>query len=102
MEKKAFQQTLPKKRISAGCLFFDEKGRLLVVNPTYKETWEIPGGVVERNESPREAIIREVSEELGVPVEKAKLIFIDSVRKSLDASLNGGERVGIFPPVGGG
>ncbi len=65
MDRKTFQQTLPKKRISAGCLFFDEHNRLLVVNPTYKETWEIPGGVVEQNESPRDAVIREVSEELG-------------------------------------
>jgi ADP-ribose pyrophosphatase YjhB (NUDIX family) len=65
MEKKAYQETLPKKRISAGCLFFDDRGRLLVVNPTYKDTWEIPGGVVEENESPREAVIREVVE--GMP-----------------------------------
>lgn len=40
--------------------------------------------------------------ELGVPLEKARLIFIDNVRKSLDSTLNGGERVGVFPPVGGG
>lgn len=41
-------------------------------------------------------------EELGVPLKKVRLIFIDSVRKSLDTPLNGGERVGVFPPVGGG
>ena len=39
---------------------------------------------------------------LGVPEEKAKLIFIDGVKVNLMATLNGGERVGIFPPVGGG
>lgn len=46
--------------------------------------------------------IRNLLQELGVPVELAKLIFVDSVRSSLDTPLAGGERVGIFPPVGGG
>jgi 8-oxo-dGTP pyrophosphatase MutT (NUDIX family) len=77
MDRKAFQETLPKKRISAGCLFFDEKGRLLVVNPTYKETWEIPGGVVEKNESPRETVVREVYEELGLFCQPVRLLGVD-------------------------
>ena len=46
--------------------------------------------------------IRAVLESLEVPVKHAKLIFVDSVRASLDTVLAGGERVGIFPPVGGG
>ncbi len=41
-------------------------------------------------------------DQLNVPPEKAKLIFIDGVKADLSATLNGGERVGIFPPVGGG
>lgn len=39
---------------------------------------------------------------LNIPVAKAHLIFIDGIKQSLDARLNGGERVGIFPPVAGG
>lgn len=77
LERKAFQQTLPQKRISAGCLFFDKQNRLLVVNPTYKETWEIPGGVVEQNESPLNAVQREVFEELGLSVKPKRLLCID-------------------------
>ena len=77
MERKAYQQSLPRKRMSAGCLFFDERGRLLVVNPTYKETWEIPGGVVEQNESPREAAIREIAEELGLDCRPERLLCVD-------------------------
>jgi len=41
-------------------------------------------------------------EKLNIPPEKAKLIFIDGVKAELNATLKGGERVGIFPPVGGG
>ncbi len=46
--------------------------------------------------------VRGLLEELGIPEEEAKLVFIDSVKHGLDSKLLGGERVGIFPPVGGG
>jgi sulfur-carrier protein len=41
-------------------------------------------------------------EKLGIPINEAKLIFINGVKCELTSSLHGGERVGIFPPVGGG
>jgi len=40
--------------------------------------------------------------QLGIPKEQVKLIFINGIKADLSAVLNGGERVGIFPPVGGG
>lgn len=46
--------------------------------------------------------IRNLLEQLNIPQEKAKLIFIDGIKSSLSSTLSGGERVGIFPPVGGG
>ena len=46
--------------------------------------------------------IRSLLEQLNLPEEKAKLIFIDGIKVNLSSTLNGGERVGIFPPVGGG
>ncbi len=77
MDRKAYQRTLPRKRMSAGVLFFNKKGQLLVVNPTYKETWEIPGGSVEANESPRQAAEREVGEELGLALPPLALLGVD-------------------------
>lgn len=70
---------LPKKRVGAGVLIVDEKLRTLLVEPTYKETWEVPGGMVELNESPREAARRECFEELGFHVEIGRLLVIDWV-----------------------
>ena len=46
--------------------------------------------------------IRTLLEQLELPENKAKLIFVDGVKAELTTILQGGERVGIFPPVGGG
>ena len=46
--------------------------------------------------------IRALLKKLNVPEEKAKLVFIDGAQADLFSTLQGGERVGIFPPVGGG
>jgi sulfur-carrier protein len=48
------------------------------------------------------ATVLSVIEKLGIPAQEAKLIFINGVKGDLTTPLNGGERVGIFPPVGGG
>ena len=47
-----FYKSLPTKHVGAGCLFCDDLGRVLLVNPVYKDPWEIPGGGVEIDESP--------------------------------------------------
>ena len=58
---------LPRIPASAGALIFDGRGRLLIANPTYKEHWTIPGGIMEADgETPWEACQREVREEVGL------------------------------------
>jgi 8-oxo-dGTP diphosphatase len=63
--------------VAAGVLFNDGNGRVLLVNPTYKDGWEIPGGYVEVGESPRAAAIREVKEELGLDIQVHDLLVLD-------------------------
>ena len=46
--------------------------------------------------------IRTLLQQIDLPENKAKLIFIDGVKAELTTVLKGGERIGIFPPVGGG
>nr|WP_298460692.1 NUDIX hydrolase [uncultured Cellulomonas sp.] len=65
------------RRPGAGVLFRDDTGRVLLVKPTYKDGWEIPGGYVEKGESPRAAAIREVSEELGAHLDVTDLLVSD-------------------------
>jgi 8-oxo-dGTP diphosphatase len=53
-------------RVSSGAVFFDAEGRVLLVNPTYKDYWNLPGGGVDAGETPYAACVREVREELGL------------------------------------
>jgi len=63
---------------SAGALIFDPDGRLLILKPTYKSGWTIPGGVMEADgETPWEACRREVREECGLEVHRGRLICVD-------------------------
>jgi 8-oxo-dGTP pyrophosphatase MutT (NUDIX family) len=63
---------------SAGALIFDHAGRLLILKPTYKSGWTIPGGVMEPDgETPWQACRREVREECGIDVHAARLACVD-------------------------
>ncbi|WP_233412294.1 NUDIX domain-containing protein [Nucisporomicrobium flavum] len=71
--------TLPRKRMGAGVVLSDASGRVLLVEPTYKPYWEIPGGAVEADESPYAAAAREVEEELGLTLRPGRLLVTDWV-----------------------
>ena len=70
---------MTKKRVGSGVAIVDENLRILLVEPTYKDTWEVPGGMVELDESPRQGARRECLEELGLNVEIGRLLVIDWV-----------------------
>ena len=74
-----YTATLPRKRMGAAVLFTDPEGRILIVEPTYKDYWEIPGGVVEADESPYDAAARELKEELDLSVPPGRLLVVDWV-----------------------
>jgi 8-oxo-dGTP diphosphatase len=76
-----YTATLPRKRMASGVLFTDRAGRVLLVEPTYKDYWEIPGGCVEPDESPHAAAAREVQEELGLRVKPGRLLVVDWVAR---------------------
>jgi 8-oxo-dGTP diphosphatase len=69
---------LPAIPVSAGALIFDRARRLLILKPTYKSGWTIPGGVMEADgETPWEACQREVREECGIEVRGGRLACVD-------------------------
>jgi 8-oxo-dGTP diphosphatase len=76
---------VPRIPASAGALIFDRRGRLLVLNPTYKPRWTIPGGQVEANgETPWEACRRETLEECGLDLAIGRLVCVDFLRPRPD------------------
>ena len=68
---------LPRKRAISQMLVRDGDGRVLLCQLTYKQDWDLPGGVVEVSESPQLAVSREVEEELGLTVPAGRLLLTD-------------------------
>lgn len=71
--------SLARKRVGATAFIRDEEGRVLIVNPVYKPMWDLPGGAVEADESPRAACRREVAEELGLDRWPGRVLAVDWV-----------------------
>jgi 8-oxo-dGTP diphosphatase len=63
--------------VAAGALITAEDGRVLLVKPSYKPLWEIPGGMVEAGETPARGLEREIAEELGIAVPAGPLLVAD-------------------------
>jgi ADP-ribose pyrophosphatase YjhB (NUDIX family) len=76
-----YEARLPRKRIAAGVLIRDRANpsRMLLVEPTYKPEWEIPGGIVEDGESPWAGASRELREELGLTIQLGRILVVDYV-----------------------
>ena len=71
---------LPRKRGIGQMLIRDTttpEPRVLLCELTYKQDWDLPGGVVEVGESPREAVSREVEEELALTIPAGPLLLTD-------------------------
>lgn len=48
------------------------------------------------------ATVGELLDGLGVPADEVKMIFLNGLHAGREASLKEGDRLGVFPPVGGG
>jgi ADP-ribose pyrophosphatase YjhB (NUDIX family) len=68
-----------RKRVSVDALIRDQQGRILLVNPTYKPDWDVPGGMVEENEPLTTALERELTEELSITPTVGPLLCVEWV-----------------------
>jgi 8-oxo-dGTP diphosphatase len=61
----------------AACVLIDADGRVLIARRPEGRSlaglWEFPGGKIEAQESPEDALVRELREELGIAVDLASL-----------------------------
>ena len=63
--------------MAAAAMFLNEQNEILIVKPIYRELWLLPGGIVEEGESPGQAYMREVKEELGLDITAGRLLCVD-------------------------
>ncbi|MFF9277321.1 NUDIX domain-containing protein [Streptomyces griseosporeus] len=78
----AYIASLPRVLAGAAALFRDAEGRVLLVEPNYREGWALPGGTIESDdgETPREGARRETLEEIGLDRPLGRLLAVDWVR----------------------
>ena len=62
--------------LGASAIIVDAQRRVLLCHRMDMDFWNLPGGRVEHNETPWQAVIREVKEEVGVDVVVTKFIGI--------------------------
>ncbi|MEU3311567.1 NUDIX hydrolase [Streptomyces sp. NPDC006662] len=77
MSENEHEAKMAHPRMAAGALFFDDADRVLLVEPVYKDYRDIPGGYVEHGESPLQACVREIHEELGIKPAIGRLLVVD-------------------------
>ncbi|MGR6973709.1 NUDIX domain-containing protein [Streptomyces cynarae] len=77
----AYIASLPRVLSGAAALFRDAEGRVLLVEPNYREGWALPGGTIESDdgETPRQGARRETLEEIGLDREPGRLLAVDWV-----------------------
>ncbi|SDN25932.1 NUDIX domain-containing protein [Streptomyces sp. cf386] len=80
----AYIAGLPRILAGAAALFRDAEGRVLLVEPNYREGWALPGGTIESDEgeTPRQGARRETLEEIGLDRELGPLLAVDWVYRS--------------------
>ena len=80
-KRRSFIRTLndrmPKKRLIAQGILRTDGDRVLLCELVYKQDWDLPGGIVDPNESPADCVVREVKEELGLVVEARQLLSVN-------------------------
>ncbi|MEU3930930.1 NUDIX hydrolase [Streptomyces sp. NPDC029044] len=78
----AYIASLPRVLAGAAVLFRDGEGRVLLVEPGYREGWTLPGGTVESDggETPRQGARRETAEEIGLDRDPGRLLTVDWVQ----------------------
>ena len=70
------------KVMGAAALIRDETGALLIIKPTYRDGWLLPGGMVEPDELPKQTCQREIEEEVGLELEVGRLLCVDYQNKA--------------------
>jgi 8-oxo-dGTP diphosphatase len=83
--------------VTAAAVITDPDGRVLLVDPNYRDHWLLPGGAADDNEPPEAACARELKEELGLDLTVGPLLVVgwtaaygDRLRPTVSFVFDGG------------
>jgi len=65
------------KTVLAAALIRDDVGGVLIVRPSYREDWSLPGGGVQQGEPPKQGCERVLKEALGIKLTLGHLLCLD-------------------------
>lgn len=80
----------PRFLVTAGAIVLDPEGRILLLKHRYRagNGWGIPGGFLEQDEQPDEALRRELREEVGLELDSARLVYARTLRRPRQVELH--------------
>ena len=81
-ERQKWLGSLHRTPASATVLLENNKGELLIVRSNYRTYWTTPGGVIDAGESPKEAALREVAEEVCIHLPPEEVQFVGVVYRT--------------------
>jgi 8-oxo-dGTP diphosphatase len=69
--------------VTVGAVILDSQNRVLLLEHRFRpgNGWGIPGGFINPQEQPEDAIRRELREEVGVELEQLEIAFIKTLRQ---------------------
>lgn len=68
LRRTVVRRVAPSFTVGAMCVIERADGRVLLIRHLYRKRWGVPGGLLQRGESPADAARREVREEVGIDV----------------------------------
>jgi 8-oxo-dGTP pyrophosphatase MutT (NUDIX family) len=66
--RRVVRTVAPSFTVGSMCFIERSDGTLLLVEHLYRRRWGVPGGLLERGETPAGAAVREVREEVGIDI----------------------------------
>lgn len=61
-------------RPNVGIIIFNDEGQLLWAKRLGQDAWQFPQGGVQRNETPQQAVLRELNEEVGLDPDDVEIV----------------------------
>lgn len=82
----AVRLTQKRFTVSVGAIVVNEEGKVLLLDHVFRPAsgWGIPGGFINHDEQPAEAVQREICEEIGLELETVELLRVRTINRHVE------------------